>query len=71
MMKGKAHLEKMCPSKREMYEEIYSRVMVMYTDYPDKTISELCSMVVMQPAPNSTSRLVVQRLWFVKQGKNG
>ena len=51
MMKGKAHLEKMCPSKREMYEEIYSRVMVMYTDYPDKTISELCSMVVMQPAP--------------------
>ena len=51
MMKGKANLKKMCPSKREMYEEIYRRVMVMYADYPDKTVSELCAMVVMQPAP--------------------
>ncbi|MBQ8874693.1 MAG: hypothetical protein IJY60_05240 [Bacteroides sp.] len=51
MIRGEANLERMCPSKREMYEEIHSRVIVMRKDYPEKTVSELCAMVVMQPAP--------------------
>lgn len=51
MMRGDAHLEKMCQSKREMYEEIYRRVTLMHEKYPEKTTSELCAMVVMQPAP--------------------
>lgn len=49
--RGEARLDKMCQSKREMYEEIYRRVCLMREQYPEKTTSELCAMVVMQPAP--------------------
>lgn len=51
MMRGNAHLEKMCQSKREMYEEIYSRVLSLIERYPDKPIPKLCAMAVIQPAP--------------------
>lgn len=51
MMRGEARLDKMCASKREMYEEIYRRVVIMREKHPDKTTSELCAMVVIQPAP--------------------
>ena len=34
-----------------MYEEIYRRVAIMREKHPDKTTSELCAMVVIQPAP--------------------
>lgn len=51
MMRGEARLEKMCASKREMYEEIFRRVIILREQYPEKTTSELCAMVVMQPAP--------------------
>ncbi len=51
MMRGEARLDKMCASKREMYEEIYRRVAIMREKHPDKTTSELCAMVVIQPAP--------------------
>nr|DAW84261.1 MAG TPA: hypothetical protein [Caudoviricetes sp.] len=51
MIRGEARLDKMCASKREMYEEIYRRVIIMREKYPEKTTSELCAMVVMLPAP--------------------
>lgn len=51
MMRGEARLDKMCASKREMYEEIYRRVAIMREKHPSKTTSELCAMVVIQPAP--------------------
>jgi hypothetical protein len=51
MIRGEAHLETMNITKREMYEEIHRRVMLMLEDNPNKTISELCSIVVAQPAP--------------------
>lgn len=51
MIRGEAHLETMNITKREMYEEIHRRVMLMIEDNPNKTISELCSIVVAQPAP--------------------
>lgn len=51
MTRGEARLDKMCASKREMYEEIYRRVATMREKHPDKTTSELCAMVVIQPAP--------------------
>ena len=51
MMRGEACLDKMCQSKREMYEEIYRRVITLREDHPNMTTSELCAMVVMQPAP--------------------
>ena len=51
MIRGEARLERMCKSKREMYEEIYRRVLLMRESHPHKTTSELCAMVVIQPAP--------------------
>ena len=51
MMRGEARLDKMCQSKREMYEEIYRRVITLREHNPNMTTSELCAMVVMQPAP--------------------
>lgn len=51
MMRGEVRLDKMCQSKREMYEEIYQRVKILREQHPDMTTSELCAIVVMQPAP--------------------
>lgn len=51
MMRGEACLESMLPLKREMYEEIYRRVSVLREEYPDLSNSELCAIVVAQPAP--------------------
>ena len=51
MMRGEVRLDKMCRSKREMYEEIYHRVIKLRQQHPHMTTSELCSIVVMQPAP--------------------
>lgn len=51
MLRGEARLDKMCRSKREMYEEIYRRVMILRHEYPEHTISKLCAMVLVQPAP--------------------
>lgn len=51
MIRGEAHLEAMWELKREMYEEIYRRVIELRKHYPKSSISELCAMVVVQPAP--------------------
>lgn len=64
MIRGNAHLEKMCQSKREMYEEIYRRVLSLSERYPNKPIPELCAMAVVQPAPKfylapSSARIMV------------
>lgn len=44
-------LNNMRPLKREMFEEIFSRVIAMKQKNPDMTISACCSVVVAQPAP--------------------
>ena len=41
----------MWPLRKEMYEEIYARVLKLKVEYPDLTVSELCSKVIAQPAP--------------------
>lgn len=51
IIRGNAPLHRMCRSKREMYEEIYRRVMNLRHSHPDKTVSQLCAIVVAQPAP--------------------
>lgn len=48
---GKQVLSSMWLLKREMYEEIYNRVIELKKTYPNKSITELCSSVVEQPAP--------------------
>lgn len=51
IIRGEAHLNDMWGTKREMYEEIYRRVMALRETRPELSISELCSVVVEQPAP--------------------
>ena len=50
MMRG-YRLNNMRPLKREMFEEIFSRVISLRQKNPDMTISACCSAVVAQPAP--------------------
>lgn len=49
MMRGETH--KMQPLKKEMYEEIYKRVLELRDSRPTLTISQLCAIVIAQPAP--------------------
>lgn len=51
MMRQEADLESMWPLKREMYEEIYRRVIALREECPHLTTSELCARVVAGPAP--------------------
>ena len=51
IMKGEAKLENMWPLKREMYLEIYRRVLELRKEHPTGSVLELCSIAVAQPAP--------------------
>lgn len=51
MIRGETDLNTMWPLKKEMYEEIYSRVLTLQEEHPELTISELCAKVIVQPAP--------------------
>ena len=51
IMRGEDVLGGMWPMKREMYAEIHRRVVELAKDNPGMGISELCSIVVAQPAP--------------------
>ncbi len=51
IMRGENCLDSMLPMKREMYEEIYRRVLALRAEYPEESTSELCAMVVERPAP--------------------
>lgn len=51
MMRGEANLDAMWPMRKEMYEEIYRRVIDLRKLSPGLSISELCTIVVAQPAP--------------------
>ena len=50
MMKGNT-LEGMRPNKREMFEEIYRRAMILKEANPSMTIFDLAFATVRQPAP--------------------
>lgn len=50
MLKGD-DLSYMRPLKREMFHEIYSRVMKLREKHPDHSLFQLASMAVLQPAP--------------------
>lgn len=50
MLKGK-ECKRMHPLKREMYQEILRRVMLIRDEHPAWTIAQLCAHAVMQPAP--------------------
>lgn len=49
--RGKKPLENMLPLKREMYEEIYQRVVAMKKTNPEYDLCLCCFLVVEQTAP--------------------
>lgn len=51
IMRGEAILDTMWPLKKEMYKEIHRRVLMLREIHPELSISELCAMVIIQPAP--------------------
>lgn len=61
---------RMRPNKREMFKEIFRRFLILRERFPDKSIYELTSIIVYQPAPKFylTARTVGE---FVHRIKNG
>lgn len=51
MRLGEKSLKGMLPTKKEMYKEIYRRVIALKDQHPEESVSELCARVVDQPAP--------------------
>lgn len=74
MMKGMS-LSKMKPMKQEMFREIYRRVMEMKKEFPERTVFQLTSRVVEQPAPKfyltpESARVIcykIKRGWYEKR----
>ena len=50
MMRGEG-LSAMRPTKREMFEELYQRTILMRRKYPSMSVYEIAFIVVHQPAP--------------------
>lgn len=66
MMKGDK-LERMRPTTREMYKEIYKRVRKQKEEHADKSLSEIVFCVIRQPAPQfyltpDSARVIVSRI---------
>lgn len=51
MLRGEDALSGMGPNKREMFEEIYSRFVILLNKNPERPIRDITHEVVMQPAP--------------------
>ena len=73
MLRGNK-LEKMRHNAREIYFEIYKRVLSEREKYPDKSIGEIVFHVIRQPAPNfyltpDSARVIVTRIKREKYSK--
>ena len=69
MAAGK-QLPRMRPNKREMFEEIYRRFLVERKQHPQKSVYELVTKIVNQPAPKFylTPRTVGEFIYRIKNG---
>lgn len=69
MLVGKP-FSRMRSNKREMFEEIFRRFLALREQYPDKSVYELTSIVVNQPAPKFylTARTVGEFIYRIKNG---
>ncbi len=69
MLAGKP-LTRMRQNKREMFEEIFRRFINLRADHPDKSVFELVSIIVHQPAPKFyfTARTVGEFIYRIKNG---
>lgn len=70
MMKGRPILCTMRPTKREMFREIYRRVLALQKDFPGKPLFELVVTVVNSPAPKfyMTPRSAMETIYKIKSG---
>lgn len=68
--KGKPILETMRSTKREMFQEIYSRVKALRSKNPKATLSELVIKVVNSPAPKfyMRPRCAMEIIYKIKNG---
>lgn len=65
MLAGKP-LPKMRSNKREMFEEIYRRFLILRSEHPKKSVYELVTAVVNQPAPSSISLRALSESLFTE-----
>lgn len=72
MLAGKP-FSRMRPNKREMFREIFRRFLKLREQFPEKSVYELASIVVNQPAPKFylTARTVGEFLYRIKNGWYG
>jgi hypothetical protein len=70
IMRGKPVLETMRPSKREMFQEIHRRVIILRGQHPDWHLSELIYDVVNSPAPKfyMEASSALERLFKIRNG---
>ena len=63
-------MPRMRKNKREMFEEIFRRFVVMHEQQPDKSVYELVALIVNQPAPKFylTPRTVGEFIYRIKNG---
>jgi hypothetical protein len=70
LIKGKPVLKTMRPTKREMFTEIYKRVVALQKQCPDATVFELVMKVVNSPAPKfyMRPRCAMEIIYKIKKG---
>ena len=70
MMKRKPILRAMRPTKREMFQEIYDRVMRLRDKRPNAPLFELVTQVVNSPAPKfyMRPRCAMEIIYKIKKG---
>lgn len=63
-------MPRMRRNKREMFKEIYRRFIIMKQEFPDKSVYELVTNIVNQPAPKFylTPRTVGEFIYRIKNG---
>jgi len=69
LLAGKV-IPNMRKNKREMFDEIFRRFLIVREQYPEKSIYALAIMVVNQPAPKfyMTPRTVGELIYRIKNG---
>lgn len=70
LIKGKPVLDAMRPTKREMFQEIYNRVLDYQKHFPDASLFELVLKAVNSPAPKfyMTPRSAMEIIYKIKNG---
>ena len=70
LIKGKPVLDAMRTTKREMFQEIYSRVQKYQKQFPDASLSELVLKAVNSPSPKfyMTPRSAMEIIYKIKKG---